>query len=605
MRAVPPWLYWFVDRVCRGWCNLLAFEVIFQVLNLVVLAPVAAWTTRRFLQRWGRCSVGNFEVAAFLISPVGIVTLVTVGGFVLATVYLQIAGLMKLLDDPERPWWAALVGRAGEFPRLVALGAVQMVVYLLLAAPFLLGVWLAYRAFWSGRDLYGLMIVRPPAFWFGAAIAGGLAAVYAVLGGLLFVRWLFALPSLLFEPEVSLRRALGSSFDRTRGRLVLPLGALVVWFVAQAGLTAAVLGLSRVLAGWLLQRLGSSLAVAIPVTAAVLMVYELLVLGLAMIGNLTFAAMVLALYQSVAPDVATGSASQPGTRHVRSRWPLACVAMVGLLVATESMSYRLLSTLALDDRIAITAHRGASRAAPENTVAAIRKAAEAKADWVEIDVQRTRDGAVVVMHDTDLARIGGGPAHVGDVTFETIRALDVGRLFSTAYTGERVPTLEEVLDAARDRIRLTIEFKPHGPANVAPLVESTLERVRRAGMIAQVRYCSQSYESLKLNRRLEPGSSVGFIAANALGDLTRLDVDFLMVKFDMATRRLVERAAARGLPVHVWTVNEPATLARWLDRGVQCVITDDPVRMRERLAEIQDLRPVDRLLLRVRDALTD
>ena len=122
-------------------------------------------------------------------------------------------------------------------------------------------------------------------------------------------------------------------------------------------------------------------------------------------------------------------------------------------------------------------------------------------------------------------------------------------------------------------------------------------------MIDQVRFCSQSYESLQLTRRLEPKVRVGYIAANALGDLARLDVDFLMVKTDLATRRLVERAGARTaracLDGQRSLVAGP--LARpW--RGI--VITDYPARC-QRLAAIQAFSPVERLLLRGRSALTD
>ena len=90
--------------------------------------------------------MGNFEVAAFLLSPVGLTALVTVGAFLLATLYLQIAGLMKMLDDPGRRWWAAPRRPGRGVPAPGGAGAVQMVAYLVLAAPFLLAIWLVYRA---------------------------------------------------------------------------------------------------------------------------------------------------------------------------------------------------------------------------------------------------------------------------------------------------------------------------------------------------------------------------------------------------------------------------------------------------------------------------
>ena len=90
-----------------------------------------------------------------------------------------------------------------------------------------------------------------------------------------------------------------------------------------------------------------------------------------------------------------------------------------------------------------------------------------------------------------------------------------------------------------------------------------------------------------------------------IGDLSKLEVDLLMVKTPIATRRLVDAAANRGVPIHAWTVNDPDQLVRLLDRGVANVITDDPVAMRSRLEEISRLRPSARILLRTRNLLAD
>ena len=96
------------------------------------------------------------------------------------------------------------------------------------------------------------------------------------------------------------------------------------------------------------------------------------------------------------------------------------------------------------------------------------------------------------------------------------------------------------------------------------------------GMIDRCRLCSQSYEAMQLARSLEPRLPVGYIAGASLGDLTKLDVSFLMVSSRQATRALVDRAAIAGISIHAWTVNNPNDLAPLIDRGVGNVITDDP-----------------------------
>jgi glycerophosphoryl diester phosphodiesterase len=125
--------------------------------------------------------------------------------------------------------------------------------------------------------------------------------------------------------------------------------------------------------------------------------------------------------------------------------------------------------------VRVTAHRGHSLAAPENTLRAIRKAIDSGADYAEVDVQLTSDGVVVLLHDRDLKRVAGDPRRLSDVRYDEVRELDVGRWFDPAFAGERVPTLAEAIDLSRGRIKMNIELKVYGterglPAAVARLV---------------------------------------------------------------------------------------------------------------------------------------
>ena len=208
-----------------------------------------------------------------------------------------------------------------------------------------------------------------------------------------------------------------------------------------------------------------------------------------------------------------------------------------------------------------------------------------------------------MMHDTDLARVGGGDRRVEQVTLEKIRELDVGGLFDSRFVGERIPTFNEMLTAAGDAIKLNVELKPHDKEDSILLTRKVVAAIQAAGMVDRCRICSQSYESIQLAREIEPKLEIGFIAANTLGDLAQLDVDFLMVKSKLATRRLVDRARLRNISIHAWTVNDPGLVGPLLDAGVANIISDDPARMRAKMEEIQVLNPVDRLLLRAKQAL--
>jgi len=137
------------------------------------------------------------------------------------------------------------------------------------------------------------------------------------------------------------------------------------------------------------------------------------------------------------------------------------VAALSLLGASVT-SYGLLESGDLEDRVTIVAHRGSSKAAPENTLAAIERAIEDGAHYAEIDVQETADGVVVVLHDTDLKRLTGLDKKIWEATYDEIRELDVGSWFSPEFAGERIPTLLETFEFADRRIPLIIELKLNG-----------------------------------------------------------------------------------------------------------------------------------------------
>ena len=584
------------------------FALAFELLRLLVLAPLGAGLLRVSLERWGRCSVGNFEIIAFLLSPPGVVALIGAGTIALASFYLEIAGLVLLLADRRATWWGIFPAIGTHVLRVLGLGLRQLLLLIVLAIPFLGVIAVVLKVLWAGSDLNGLIVLKPPAFWIGVVVGACLGATYALIGGYFVLRWLLALPIVLFEPDVRGGEALKLSIRRTRGRLVSVLGFVIAWLVVVVLLSSVLAAGVRLGSEWLLDRAGLSLPVLLPVTAVVLILHTLTAALLSVFSSASLAALLLVLYREstgLPPPEDERPQLQPGiAARLPARWRIAGVA-AALIAAVGLACYGLLARVRLHERLEITAHRGGAAVAPENTVGAIHKAIEARADWAEIDVQRTADDAIVVVHDTDLARGGGLRQRVAESTLAQIKSVDLGSRFGEEFHGERVPTLDELIAAAGTKIRLNIELKPNGPDDVAPLVHAVLESLKRAGIADRCRVCSQSYESLQLARQLQPGLRVGFIAGAQIGDLSQLDVNFLMVSQRLATRRLAETAGVHGIEVHAWTINDPDALVPLLDRGVANIISDDPAAMRRRLEETQSLAPAERLLLRARNFLGD
>ncbi len=245
--------------------------------------------------------------------------------------------------------------------------------------------------------------------------------------------------------------------------------------------------------------------------------------------------------------------------------------------------------------VQVTAHRGHARAAPENTLSAIRKAIESGADFAEVDVQLTRDGVIVLLHDSDLKRVAGVPQRLDEMAYDEVRKLDVGSWFDASFASERVPTLAQVIDLSRGRIKLNIELKLYGPDG--QLAEDMARLIREQNFESDCIVTSFDYDALQRVKQHNPRVRTGLIIAKALGDVSRLDLDALSVRADWLTDSVLREAQRRGLEVHVWTVNDPRQMNLMIKRGVDNILTSDPDQLIQVRDEWAQLSETERLLL--------
>ncbi len=238
-------------------------------------------------------------------------------------------------------------------------------------------------------------------------------------------------------------------------------------------------------------------------------------------------------------------------------------------------------------KITVTSHRGYSAVAPENTLPSFEAAIDAGADCAELDVQLTKDGVVMLTHDTNLKRTTGKDANIYDLTYDEVRKLDAGSFFSEKFKGTKVPTLQEVMDLCKGKIRLNIEIKPS--SETPDLEEKVAYLIEDNGWTNDCTVTSLSYESLGKVKEVAPEIQCGYILAVGVGNYYGLkNADFFSVEATFVTQNMVSALHALGKGVSVWTIDRESDAEKVRDLGVDDIITGDVEMIQTVLSQKSD-----------------
>lgn len=239
----------------------------------------------------------------------------------------------------------------------------------------------------------------------------------------------------------------------------------------------------------------------------------------------------------------------------------------------------------------ITAHRGSCAEAPENTMLAFELAITQMADYIELDVQETKDGEIVVLHDKSFKRTTGVNLSPWNLTYEEVLSLDAGSYMGEEFAGTKIPTLAEVMELCQGNTMLNIELKNNGHDDT--LVEDVIALIEEYHFESQCVITSTSLKFLKQVKELNSDLETGYILSTAYGSFYDNDaVDFFSVSSGLLNEKIVNSIHESGHEVHAWTVNSKTELERMKLLGVDNVITDYPVLAREILYREEDTEEI-------------
>lgn len=600
--AASPVSLWrdALARLRQTWVPMLALHVVFATAGIVIFAPLLGLVLQLLLRLSGEPALADQDIARFLLSPAGLVAFVVFAALLIGITAFEQSGMMRIALGRSRPGTlrtvdalSFTVSRAHSVYLFAAhlVGRLLIIVLPFLAIGAVIAWWLI-----SDYDINYYLAQRPNEFILATFLIGLLLASMTVVVVRKLVAWSLALPLVLFH-GVAARRSFAESARLTAGARPPILGSFCLWAGSSFLIGSVVLAIVWLIADQLMR--------VVPADLSLLLVVLGLISGLLAVANLLattitsghFAALLTLIYEARASK----AGAHPDVNHDRSHAKImltpARLAVALLLAAAAAIlsAAFLLNDIRTEDDVVVIAHRGAAGRAPENTMASVRAAIEDRADWVEIDVQETRDGEVVVVHDSDFMKLAGDATKIWNATLEELSDIDIGSWFGPEFAAERVPTLREVLAAARGKAHVVIELKYYG--HDEQLESRVAEVVEAEGMTESVAIMSLKYEAVRKMKRLRPGWTVGLLSATAIGDLSRTDADFLAVSTNMASAGFVRRAHDAGKQVFAWTVNDPVTMSQVISNGVDGIITDEPAMAREVLAERAGMSTTERLLL--------
>jgi len=568
----------------------LGYEILYKLIALILMTPVLLLILKGLIATTGHPAVTNMELFSFLISLPGLLAVLITGTVIAAALFVEEAGLIIIAahgrSSKRITSRRALVLMAKKIPVLMSTALAAVLLLLAWTVPALAAGGGMYYLLQSTHDINYYFQAKPPEFILALVTAGLLLVGCSVVWMRYYALWTFIVPVSLFENKTFFA-ALRRSAELAKDAFWRILGIMVGWTAIVALISGAIMALVNAPMGLLL--LGAQNHLTINV--AMLSVLGTINVGVGTLISLLaapwFGLLITRLYLEayqrkgwLVPESAMCREALPLEMKMKRKnvWTvtLLLVAVV-FVVITAAIGMYLFQAVHKTDQVHVIAHRGDSIHAPENTLSALRKAIELKAEIAEIDVQETQDGVIMVLHDNDLMRVARVNKGLWQMTYDETRQLDVGSWFSPEFKGEKIPTLEEVIDLARGKIKMIIELKYNGYDRFLP--ERTVEIIKKKGFEDQCVISSLNYAGLRKVKQLNDRLQTIYILFGEMGDVAKLDTDGFGLQAAQVTPEFIHSVHERGKLVYVWTVDNPKEMEDFIELDVDYIYTNDPAEL--------------------------
>ncbi len=575
-----------------NWRVLTGFEIIYKMASLAIFFPTFRWLFNRVMGISGYEYITRENAVSFLRHPLSFIGIFFILIVMTAVSLFDMAAVIYILDQSKQQkrvtLWSSFCYSFRTGLRVLSPRNLLLLLVLLVWIPYLhVGVASSLITTISIPEYLQVAIQKNQKFlWLSSLITAGMF--------FLLMRWMYSFHYFVLEKK-PFRQSRKASRHLSRGHKIKDFVTLILLqFLIYLGYLLIILFgiLFLVLLRKILLAIGFSQGAIYPVisgfTRAVLLIFEAMAIPASYVAiSVLFYEHKEECQEAIIHSMPLEEKNDKEKKRARKIETvvlfLSLVLCVGYFYGASRGHYQL--RVEQIKSMGVTAHRGDSSSYPENTMAAFIGAFEEGADWLELDVQMSKDGEIFVMHDSNFKRTTGKDANAWELTLDEIEQLDAGSFFSEQFAGEKIPTLREVLLFSKlTGVQLNIELKPTG--HETDFEKTVVDLVKEYGLEDSCVITSQFYSCVEKVKAYDEKIHTVYVMWLAYGKLQKLDAaDDLSIEETFVSKSLVKRMHNAGKGVYVWTVNKEDSIYRMIDCGVDNIITDDVTLTKDCIAK--------------------
>lgn len=573
-----------------GFRRFTKYQIVTRLFLVLIILPIYRKGFSFLMRSRGFDVFANNRIQEFLFSIQGFVGTLFLIITVTVIIFIEIGGIVVLSQQvyersPESSYWKVFSFCLGRARRIGVFGGLLFLFYMAVLVPWLkIGI--------SNSLIQSLQI--PPFIMEYAQTrlwADLILKAISLMGIVYSIRWIFSLHLILLK-DMRAAVAMKRSGELLKKYWWEMLKDLTILLVLNGVLVLLIIGVFFAVSALAIFLVNSGLAGE----RVFLAVFESFIALIAFVGTWVMVpygihrlTVLLNRFESIEPiseRVKVGGNIQWIDWFFTRKKVIVAVLMIFVFLLVGFMQFY---AAKLDQvrPIYITAHRGDVMDAPENTIAAVEAAIEKGADYAELDVQMLADGSLILMHDTNFLRTTRVDLPVGESSYDDVILLNAAAGMEWPET-EAVPFLEEVLEAAKGRIRLNLELKTAD--NQVEMAARVIQAIEEAGTEREVVITSLDQSVLQEVEKIEPQLRTGLIVVLTIGEVEKLPFDFFNMEISRINEDRVDKIHSAGKEVHCWTVNSEAEMEEMLNMGVDGLITDEVELAKQVLKEREMLK---------------